>query len=664
MLSPQTAGRELDLNVLNDLCWSTQLLPNAHPMKSIFLVGVGDIYMESPQYQSKGTLDKVVNIYKDSMLNARRNDTRKRIYARKYGVALLHRFERQGIVDDINKSVSVLGDAMLLTPDGHPDKLSSLSNLGISLMHRFERLGDLSDLNTSVSVNEDAVRLTPDGHPDKPSLLNNLGSSLFRHFERLGDLSNLNTSVSVFEDAVRLTPDGHPNKPSLLNNLGNSLLGCFEHLGDLSNLNTSVSVKEDAVRLTPAGHPNKPSWLNNLGNSLLGRFEHLGDLSDINTSISVFEDAVQLTPDGHPDKPSWLNNLGNSLLCRFEHLKDPSDIKMAGTMFEKAAKSSTGSSSVRFHACCLWATYCRLYDPCLLLDAYILAFHLLPTMAWLGLSIADRQHFLQKVGPILEEAVSAAIEADLCETAIEWMDQGHSIIWGQLLQLRTPVDDLRQYHPDIADRFTMLSKKLEGAGTSDNFEPASNNLLHQPSSTSENYHELADKRDKLVQHIRGLDGFHRFLLPRTFSQLQMAAHNGPVISINVSKFRCDALIIMPDLNDILQIPLKKFTHQAAEELYQCLRLLLESKGRNILHDGSQLGRAQNDTHISNSGAEAAFERILFETSVLRNEDRVGRIVGASGDPENELQKILADLWHTVVKPILNGLAISVCCYII
>jgi hypothetical protein len=75
-------------------------------------------------------------------------------------------------------------------------------------------------------------------------------------------------------------------------------------------------------------------------------------------------------------------------------------------------------------------------------------------MAWLGLSIADRQHFLCKVGPVVEEAVSAAIKADQCETAIEWMDQGHSIIWGQLLQLHTPVDDLRQCHPDIAVRLS------------------------------------------------------------------------------------------------------------------------------------------------------------------------------------------------------------------
>jgi len=139
----------------------------------------------------------------------------------------------------------------------------------------------------------------------------------------------------------------------------------------------------------------------------------------------------------------------------------------------------------------------------------------------------------------------------------------------------------------------------------------------------------------------------------------MAVCNGPVISINVSKLHCDPLILMPDIDNILQVPLEKFTHQAAEVLYQCLRLLLGRKGRNILHDGSQLRKAQNDIHISDSDAEAAFERIHFKTSALHDKDCGPKLVSTSSDPETEFQNILAHLWHTVVKPILNGLAISV-----
>ena len=97
MLSPQTAHRELHLNVLNDLCQSIQLLPNTHPKRLIFLVSVGDIYMESHQYQSEDALNKAVYIYEDTMLNVPWEDTQTYMYAR-YGVALQLRLSKRALL--------------------------------------------------------------------------------------------------------------------------------------------------------------------------------------------------------------------------------------------------------------------------------------------------------------------------------------------------------------------------------------------------------------------------------------------------------------------------------------------------------------------------------------------------------------------------------------
>jgi hypothetical protein len=328
-------------------------------------------------------------------------------------------------------------------------------------------------------------------------------------------------------------------------------------------------------------------------------------------------------------------------------------------MYEEAAKSNTGSFSSRFIACSRWAMHCQRYNSHLVLDAYSVAFRLLPNMAWLGLSIADCHHFLERVGPVVRDAVSAAIGVGQYKTAVGWMDQGNSVIWGQLLQLCTPLDELKQRHPNIASRFTKLSKKLEGAGTAVNFEATpSNGPQLSVETTSERYHDLADKRDRLLHHIRGLDGFDQFLLPRTFSQLQVAARNGPVISINVCKTSSDALILMPELDDIIHIPLEHFTHKAAEALHQLLRHLLRSKGRNILHNVDLETRAPDD-FFNDSLAEAAFKLILSQMSSFRDENRATRLVSPFHNAETAFQTILASLWHTVVRPILNVLAFSV-----
>jgi hypothetical protein len=226
-----------------------------------------------------------------------------------------------------------------------------------------------------------------------------------------------------------------------------------------------------------------------------------------------------------------------------------------------------------------------------------------------------------------------------------------------------PVDDLKQLHPEYADRFMMLSKKLEGAGTADDFRVVPDNSAQRPTpTTSGGYHELAHEWDELVQDIRRLDGFNRFLLPQKLSQLRIAARNGPVISINVSKSRCDALILVHDLDDVLHIPLPNFTYDTAEALYQRLKHLVRSHGRCISHDiDSEARVALQDIHLSDFG-ETASERILSRMSALRDEDRKAKRITTSRsfkNPESEFESILAELWDTVAKPILSELTFSV-----
>ena len=115
-------------------------------------------------------------------------------------------------------------------------------------------------------------------------------------------------------------------------------------------------------------------------------------------------------------------------------------------------------------------------------------------------------------------------------------------------------------------------------------------------------------------------------MPKTFSQLLPAAHDGPVITVNVSETRCDALILLPDLNDVLHIPLPNFTLDDAQQLQQSLYTTLKEK------------------------------------CILRESDRGGRI--ALTNPEQVFEIILSQLWKSIVKPILDGMGIMVCIYIV
>ncbi|KAJ7248786.1 CHAT domain-containing protein [Mycena rebaudengoi] len=511
------------------------------------------------------------------------------------GHSLKKCFERLGELNDLNQSILRSEAAVTLTPDDHLDKPSWLSNLGNSLLRCFELLGDLDDLNQSVLWLEAAVALTPDGHPDKPSLLNTLGNSLSRRFEQLGDLNDLTQCVSRLEAAIALTPDGHPNKPSQLSKLGNSLLGCFKQLVDLDDLNQSVLRLEAAVALTPDGHPDKPSLLNNLGNLLSRRIKRLGDHNDLTQSVSRLEPAVTLAPNDNPDKPTLPNNLGNSLHQQFEQFQDPQDSQQ------------------------LWAKNAHIHEPSSILHAYTTAIELLPELAWLGLSITDRHHHLSHAGQVVRDAATAAIAVHDYKKAVEWLDQGRSVIWGQLLNLRTPVDELKKSHPNLAARFVSLSTALETAGTRTNavpdaVKPQSFDFIGQQS------HDLALARDHVLQQIRELPGFKRFLTPKPFSELLLAAKMGPVVILNISAYACDALILMPDFGDeVIHVPLSDFTIHEAQAFAKVLASIVGTPGRSDRSFGFHKGDMA---------------------------------------PDDIFSHILSVLWFKIVHPILSALAIT------
>ncbi|KDQ54449.1 hypothetical protein JAAARDRAFT_697356, partial [Jaapia argillacea MUCL 33604] len=538
------------------------------------------------------------------------------------GNSLLRQFERLGNITDIDSSIGAIENAVQLTPDGHPDKPRCLNNLGNSLLRCFERLGDITNIDSSIRVKENAMQLTPDGHPDRPGFLNTLGTSLLRRFEHVSNITDIDDSISTLQHAVRLTPDDHPAKSDRLNNLGNSLLRHFEHLNNITDINNSIGVIEDAIRLTPDGHPDKPGCLNDLGTSLIRCFERLSDISDIDKSIRVKEDAMRLTPDSHPDKPRCLNTLGTSLLHRFEHVGNITDIDNSIRTLSTAAQSNVGSPSVRFKAGIIWAQRAQKTCHTSLLMAYSTLLTLLPQLAWLGLPMRERHRELTEAGSLARDAASAAIEARQFETAVEWLEQGRSVVWGQLLQLRTPIDELRQVQPQLATRFTQVSNQLRQTSTPSHTSEAGDQRSLE--AVAQEHRRLTAEWEAILGEIHGIQGFDRFLLPKPFSQLKGAAHSGPVVILNMSDAQCDALVLKPGWDNVLHIPLPNLTETTAEELQNELNKLLSEPGR----------------------LPSQLERLVRRKPLAL-------------DFNSKFKMILAQLWSDVVKPVLDVLAMTV-----
>jgi tetratricopeptide (TPR) repeat protein len=531
------------------------------------------------------------------------------------GVSLLRRFERLGNLSDVDSAISHQQLAIKLTPDGHPDKPNWLNSLGASLVRLFERLGNLSDLDGAISQLRASVDLTPDGHTDKPGCLSNLGGSLMRRFERLGNISDLDSAISHLQSSIGLTPDGHPDKPGQLNNLGGSLVKRFGRLGNMSDLDSAISHLQSSVNLTPDGHPTKPSRLNNLGSSLVRRFERLGNLSDLDSTITQFQSSVNFTPEGHPDKPNRLRNLGSAFAMRFFRFSNPHDAEEAITHLSTSTQSSVGPPSIRLQAAQTWIDIASLINHHSLSDAYECAVGLMPVVAWLGRPIRDRHESLVQMSEIARNAAAAAISLEQYDKALEWLEQGRSIVWNQILQLRTPVDELREVNPDLVDQLLRVSQILDrGVEEKGDLGPIEDN--------AQRYRALTMEWESILKEIRSLPNFEDFLKPLRASQLRDTAQNGPVVIINIAKERCDALALVPGMEEVIHIPLPNITYNKATEL------------RDELKD-----------HLYSSGVRTRGERAAQKWI-------------EEGDT-NDCRGILAELWNGLVKPVLDSLAFSV-----
>ena len=154
---------------------------------------------------------------------------------------------------------------------------------------------------------------------------------------------------------------------------------------------------------------------------------------------------------------------------------------------------------------------------------------------------------------------------------------------GEQFQLRSSFEELSSTHPDHAHRLRELSTALEHASTTrekslstplEQTRSAAHRVTESLQEEAGRHRSLAIERDKLLQEIRGFPGFEQSLLRKEFSQLRALAHSGPTVILNAAEDRCNALIVLADVDHAIHVPLSTFTFQRSAGLQNMLEKLL------------------------------------------------------------------------------------------
>ncbi|KAI0028954.1 CHAT domain-containing protein [Vararia minispora EC-137] len=509
--------------------------------------------------------------------------------------SLHHRFNLRNDIRIIDLAIRLQQQAIDLTPPNDVSLPTRLCSLGLALFRRFDRLKEISDIDASIAVLEQAVNACLETSPEKGPTMCNLANSFFYRYRRTFNSADADAAVQIYRRAVDLIPEGHIFRAGGLMGLGNALNQRFKSSKEPADLDEAADTLRKAILLLPEKHSKKPACTTNLAIVLQSRFIRSGERHDIDKAVDLLRQAISLVPPFHPERTALLFTLGESLRLQYYNrlITEDQALEIAN-IFLDAAKQDTGDVRVRIKA----LVYCSTIVDTLFPDfparegLYEMFFQLLPRLVWLGAKLRRRFDELSELRSslsMLSSAVAFAISSGNLPLAVEWFEHGRGLVYGQILALRTQLDDLRTVNLELADELQEVSAQLASLSSSSDSELSITSsaavLSYSAHSTQERqgqvHRQLADAYYSLVQKARSIAGFEDFLRPRRFNQLQNASRASPIILLNLTSDRCDALVLTPTRlagADIVHVPLPLMNLSVAKNMRKALVTALQEYG--------------------------------------------------------------------------------------
>ena len=560
--------------------------------------------------------------------------------------ALLGVFDRDHAEPALDEAIELLRDEV-----GRGDAVApiALNNLAAALLKRFDQTGELAHVEEAIALGRRAV----ESGADDPSILSNLAVSLNELFLQTGQRSAADEALVMLQRIADTVPDA----PAILSSLSVTMSGLAERLRNTGLKDEAAGLARRAVAAAPYGHYSRPLALNNLGSVLTDRFSSTGRTADMREAIAVLSEAVDTSAPG--DRGGFRYNLARAKAVLGEADGDAAPIGEA-VLLARQALGEADSPAVRARISVELARWLNTLmiqfgdqlpreevlnaledaiatkeaSPYLrlqaarsraevlaaaqrwpeALDDYVTAVNLIGQVAARHLAAGDKQHGLAAITSLGTDAAACALNAGQPRRAIELAEHARGVLLAEAFDTHADLTELRACAPGLVARLISLRDQLNEVGMP--MSPAMTARVGDSetivlASPAEHQHRLGQQWNDLLSDIRGIQGFETFLLPLPMGTLTAAATDGPVALLNVSMFRCDALVLRrrDDGNTDLQV----------------IRL---------------------------PGVDAS--EVTRHAELMLSQSR--REFGASGPglPQGTVPDILEWLWDAVIEPVLAG----------
>jgi len=493
--------------------------------------------------------------------------------------SLTSQYDRSGGEENISEAIEKAQEALdLPSQRGRRTRAVWMNDLSAAYLSRYVREQELVDADQAVLLAKQALDIDPKWNSQRLVSLNLLLFALSKKFERNREKTIYEEATQVAQLILSSTPEGDPVRGLAHLNLGWLLQCQYEDTFHILDLNKAIEAAKRAITLIPKDNPAYASALSNLGRGLFCLYVETPMGTELGSAIEVYQRAVSLTPDVFNEKVLRLGGLATAYSKRYMDaptgMKDNADWDMALNFFKTASQNIQGLPLHRIEcargAISLYVSKGEWNDARTLAEEIL---ELVPLACRRYTSREAQRHAINQVSGIASLAASLSLQDGKAGIALQQLEFGRGIILGYTIDDRSDLLALRRDHQDLARRYESLRYQVD-ADEIEDYRTAAlpTDLINEWSEgipgqlTREWREEIArelvgkQRREALAEieicadKIRQLSGYDRFQMSRELDELKLQATEGPILVVNVSNIRADAIILTPSEVRTLQLP--------------------------------------------------------------------------------------------------------------
>ncbi|KAF5557185.1 hypothetical protein FPHYL_7774 [Fusarium phyllophilum] len=528
-------------------------------------------------------LEEAINLSRGAAASTSDSTTRA-LFLNNLSAKLDLKAEVTGNSIDYDEAIGLAKEAITLTPEGHPDQAKWLNNLATHLLEKFDRSWDLNDLQDAINAASRAADLTPNG-PTKALYLDTVADGLNRKYDKMGQLTDLEEAIQMTEMALGMLPIHHSKRPQVLSTLSDLFSNRYLRKEMIQDLDRAIELSREAANAKFDNHPYKaiyldrlamqlnlrssisrtdphlwkdleesiqlerksiaitanyrPTWSfkNNLQAMLVIKYGMTKDQAILDECTQLQREALDEIPEGHQYCAEMLTSLGYRLR---DNGKETSNLEKASECFLEALQNKNAPAISRVRAGSALLQSCP--DKQKAYQAAQVITGLLPQLITRSHETSDKQHAAGSRAGMTCSAAAAALKAERpVFEALQVLELGRGVLAKYSEEMLLGPLQLGQLSTEQAEAYTHLRDELKGSNTP--VPPDMSSSFQKHVSGLNKRYDLTTELEELITEIRKLPEFEDLWTAPTEGEMFEAAERGPIVVVNVSRARCDALLI-------------------------------------------------------------------------------------------------------------------------